>query len=109
MTEVTDDSDRRSLVAIIGIPALLASMCCLPSVVLVLFGLSTVTAAASLSDQLYWGLDGWSWYRPTLLIVSAIMLIIGLIIYLRHRGICTLADAVRNRRRVLNTILLYYN
>jgi len=106
MTEVTDDSDRRSLVAIIGIPALLASMCCLPSVVLVLFGLSTVTAAASLSDQLYWGLDGWSWYRPTLLIVSAIMLIIGLIIYLRNRGICTLDDAVRNRRRVLNTILL---
>jgi hypothetical protein len=106
MTEVTDDSDRRSLVAIIGIPALLASMCCLPSVVLVLFGLSTVTAAASLSDQLYWGLDGWSWFRPTLLIVSAIMLIIGLIIYLRNRGICTLDDAVRNRRRVLNTILL---
>ena len=106
MTEVTDDSDRRSLVAIIGVPALLASMCCLPSVVLVLFGLSTVTAAASLSDQLYWGLDGWSWFRPTLLIVSAIMLIIGLIIYLRNRGICTLDDAVRNRRRVLNTILL---
>ena len=106
MAEVTEDSDRRSLVAIIGIPALLASMCCLPSVVLVLFGLSTVTAAASLSDQLYWGLDGWSWYRPTLLIVSAIMLIIGLIIYLRNRGICTLDDAVRNRRRVLNTILL---
>jgi len=106
MTEVTEDSDRRSLVAIIGIPALLASMCCLPSVVLVLFGLSTVTAAASLSDQLYWGLDGWSWFRPTLLIVSAIMLIIGLIIYLRNRGICTLDDAVRNRRRVLNTILL---
>ena len=106
MAEVTEDSDRRSLVAIIGIPALLASMCCLPSVVLVLFGLSTVTAAASLSDQLYWGLDGWSWFRPTLLIVSAIMLIIGLIIYLRNRGICTLDDAVRNRRRVLNTILL---
>ncbi|MDP6857269.1 MAG: hypothetical protein QGH13_07055 [Candidatus Thalassarchaeaceae archaeon] len=106
MTEATEDSDRRGLIAIIGIPALFASMCCLPSVVLVLFGLSTVTAAASLSDQLYWGLDGWSWFRPTLLILSAIMLIFGIVIYLRNRGICTLDDAVRNRRKVVNTILL---
>ncbi len=106
MTEVTDDSGRRILFSIITLPALLASMCCLLSVVLVLFGLSTVTAAAALSDQLYWGLDGWYWFRPTLLFLSAIMLIMGIVIYLRNRGICTLDEAVRNRRKVLNTILL---
>ncbi len=100
------DSDRRGLFAIIGIPALLASMCCLPSVVMVLLGLSTVTAAASLSDTLYWGLDGWSWFRPTLLGVSSILLISGLVIYFRNRGICTLDDAVRNRRKVINTALI---
>ena len=34
------------------------------------------------------------------------MLISGIAIYLRNRGICTLDDAVRNRRKVVNTILL---
>ena len=106
MTEVEDESSNRMLITIITLPALLASMCCLLSVVLVLFGLSTVTAAAALSDQLYWGLDGWYWFRPTLLFLSAIMLIMGIVIYLRNRGICTLDEAVRNRRKVLNTILL---
>ena len=100
------DTNRRSLFAIIGLPALLASMCCLPSVVMVLLGLSTVTAAASLSDQLYWGLDGWFWFRPTLLGVSTILLISGLVVYFRNRGICSLDDAVRNRRKVINTVLL---
>ena len=96
----------RSLLAIIGLPALLASMCCLPSVVMVLLGLSTVTAAASLSDQLYWGLDGWAWFRPTLLGISTILLISGLVVYFRNRGICSLDDAVRDRRKVINTVLL---
>ena len=86
--------------------AIVASMCCLPSVVMVLLGLSTVTAAASLSDQLYWGLDGWSWFRPTLLGISTILLISGLVVYFRNRGICSLDDAVRNRRKVINTVLL---
>jgi len=106
MDEGSRDEDRRGLFAVIGLPALLASMCCLPSVVMVLLGLSTVTAAASLSDQLYWGLNGWTWFRPTLLGLSCILLIVGLIIYFRNRGICTLDDVKKDRRRVVNTILL---
>ena len=106
MSEVDEEPQGRGLIAIIGLPALLASMCCLPSVVMVLLGLSTVTSAASLSDQLYWGLDGWSWFRPTLLGASALMLLSGLIIYFRNRGICTIDDAVRNRRRVINTVII---
>ena len=106
MSEVDEEPQGRGLIAIIGLPALLASMCCLPSVVMVLLGLSTVTAAASLSDQLYWGLDGLSWFRPTLLGASALMLLSGLIIYFRNRGICTIDDAVRNRRRVINTVII---
>ena len=98
------ESTSRSIFVIIGLPALLASMCCIPSIVMVLLGLSTVTAAASLSDQLYWGLDGWAWFRPTLLGASTILLISGLIIYFRNRGICSLDDVVRDRRKI-NTVL----
>ena len=100
------EEGRGSLLTIIGIPALLATMCCLPSVVLVLFGLASVSAAASLSDTLYWGLDGWGWFRPALLCISFLLLVGGIVIYFRNRGICTLDDALRQRRKVVNTTLL---
>ena len=106
--DMEDDVEegRGSLLTIIGIPALLATMCCLPSVVLVLFGLASVSAAASLSDTLYWGLDGWGWFRPALLCISFLLLVGGIVIYFRNRGICTLDDALRQRRKVVNTTLL---
>ena len=56
LTEAT--SERKSLLKLISGSALIASMCCLPSVVLVLFGLASVSSAAALSDTLYWG-EGW--------------------------------------------------
>jgi len=45
-------SERKSLIKLISGSALIASMCCLPSVVLVLFGLASVSSAAALSDTL---------------------------------------------------------
>ena len=89
----------------IGGSSLLATMCCLPSVVLVLFGLSSVSSAAALSDTLYWGEDGWEWFRPTLLGVSAVCLVAGLVLHFRREGICTMVAAVRERRRIINTSL----
>ena len=80
-------------------------MCCLPSVVLVLFGLSSVSSAAALSDTLYWGGEGWGWFRPTLLVVSAGCLVAGLVVHFRRGGICSLDDSVRERRQVINTSL----
>lgn len=100
------EEGRGSLLTVIGLPALLATMCCLPSVVLVLFGLASVSAAASLSDTLYWGLDGWGWFRPALLSISFLLLVGGIVIYFRNRGICTLDDALRQRRKVINITLL---
>ncbi len=67
--------------------SLLATMCCFPSVVLVLFGLSSVSAAASLSDTLYWGGEGWGWFRPTLLAVSAATLAAGVVLHFRRSGV----------------------
>lgn len=96
----------RGLVKWISSSTILASMCCLPSVIMVMFGLSSVTTAAALSDTLYWGTDGYWWFRPTLLIASAIMVIVGLISYFRKQGVCTFDDVKKDKRRVVNVSLL---
>ena len=71
-----------------------------------MFGLSSVTTAAALSDTLYWGTDGYWWFRPTLLTASAIMVIVGLISYFRKQGVCTFDDVKKDKRRVVNVSLL---
>ena len=81
-------------------------MCCLPSVVLVMFGLASVSTAAALSNKLYWGEGGFWWFRPTMLLIAFAFVVIGLIIHFRSRGICTLDQAKRERRKVVNTTLL---
>lgn len=104
MTEETDE--KKSLMKIISGSAIIASMCCLPSVVLVMFGLASVSSAAALSNKLYWGEDGFWWFRPTMLLLSLTLVIIGLVIHFRNQGICTLDEVKRERRKVINTALL---
>ena len=99
-------NERKSLIRIISGSAIIASMYCLPSVILVLFGLASVSSAAALSNSLYWGEDGYGWFRPTMLILAAIFVLIGLVIHFRSRGICTLDQAKRARRKIINTSLL---
>ena len=99
-------NERKSLIRIISGSAIIASMCCLPSVILVLFGLASVSSAAALSNSLYWGENGYGWFRPTMLILAAIFVLIGLLIHFRSRGICTLDQAKRARRKIINTSLL---
>ena len=85
----------------IGGSAILASMCCLPSVIWVLFaGSSAIIAADQLSNNLYY-----SWVRWALYGVSAAMLTWGLVLFFRSKGICTFDDVTRERRRVINTTL----
>ena len=43
----------KSILKITGIPVVIASLCCLTPVVIVLFGLGSVSLAASLADTLY--------------------------------------------------------
>ena len=88
-------NERKSLIRIISGSAIIASMCCLPSVILVLFGLASVSSAAALSNS-YWGENGYAWFRPTMLILAAIFVLIGLVIHFRSRGICTLDQAKRS-------------
>lgn len=103
---MVEEKSTKSLVKLISTSTIIASMCCLPSVVLVLFGLASVSTAAALSDTLYWGGEGYGWFRPTMLAVATLSVIIGLVVYFRNRGICTFDDVKRQRRKVINTSLL---
>ncbi len=96
----------KSLWKVIAGSTLIASMCCLPSVVLVMLGLATVSTGAALSDTLYWGGDGYGWFRPLMGVVAAISVVIGLTVYFRNQGICTLDQAKQSRRKIINTSLL---
>ena len=48
-----EEGNLKSLVKLVSTSTIIASMCCLPSVVLVLFGLASVSSAAALSNTLY--------------------------------------------------------
>ena len=103
---MSDEPDARSLWRWMLGSAFLASMCCLPSVVLVMFGLASVSTAAALSNKLYWGEDGFWWFRPLMLFIATTFVMTGLIIHFRSRGICTLDEAKRERRKVVNTTII---
>lgn len=85
---------------------IIASMCCLPSVVMVMFGFATVSTGAALSDTLYWGEDGFGWFRGSMLLIALACVVIGLIVFFRNQGICSLDEVKRNRRKIVNTSIL---
>lgn len=89
--------------------SIVASLCCLPSVIMVMFGLSTVSTAAALSDTLYWGKDGYWWFRPAVFILAGAFVTIGLISYFKKQGVCTLDDVRRERRKVINVSILSFS
>ncbi|MEX0649782.1 MAG: hypothetical protein WD200_02190 [Candidatus Andersenbacteria bacterium] len=88
---------RKELFKITWFPVLIASLCCFAPVILVLFGLSTVAFAASLSDFLY-GQYKW-WFR----LVGLLLLAASLVVYLRRsKGICTINQAKQRRNEIIN-------
>ena len=101
-----DAENSRSLWKVVAGSSIIASMCCIPSIVLVMFGLATVSTGAAISDTLYWGEDGYAWVSPLMLILALIAAIVGLIFYFRNQGICTLDQAKRERRKIINTSIL---
>ena len=94
-------SETKSLWKVIGLGAVTASMCCLPSVIWVLFaGSSAIIAADQLSNNLYYGI-----VRPIIYVIAIAMVGTGLVIHFRSRGVCTLDQAKKERRRIINTTL----
>ena len=97
--------ESKSMWKLISGSAILASMCCLPSIVLLLFGLASVSSAAAISDNLYWGLDGYQWFRPALSTLSVTLILSGLVLYFRSKGVCSIEQAKRERKRIINISL----
>jgi len=104
--ESSEQESPRTLWKLVASSSIIASMCCLPSVVLVMFGIATVSTGAALSDTLYWGEDGYSWFRPLMLTIASITVIMGLVFYFRNQGICTIDQAKRQRRKIINTSII---
>ena len=106
MSEKTLKSDVKAMRKWIGGSAFLASMCCFPSVVLVFFGFASVSSAAALSNDLYWGTNGMGWFRPLLSLLSVVFVAAGLVFYFREQGVCSVEEAKRQRTRIVNTSLV---
>jgi hypothetical protein len=106
MSEKSLQSDIKAMWRWIGGSAFLASMCCFPSVVLVLFGFASVSSAAALSNDLYWGTNGMGWFRPLLSLLSLAFVAAGLVFYFRAQGVCSMEEAKRQRTRIVNTSLV---
>ena len=99
-----DSEQTRPLTRLVALSAITASLCCLPSDVWVMLaGSSAIVAADQLSNDLYY-----SWVRFALYLVSLSMLSYGLVVYFRNRGVCTLDDVKREKRRVVNTTLAVF-
>jgi len=99
-----DEVETKPLFSLVGISAVTASMCCLPSIIWVLFaGSSAIVAADTLSNNLYY-----SWVRYALYSVSALMITSGLVIYFRNRGICSIEEARKNRTKIINISLAVF-
>jgi len=85
---------------IISIPVLGASLCCLSPLLLFVFGLGSLSFAASLADIFY---GEWKWAFRTF---GLFLLAIFLFLHFRKEGICTFDAAKRHRNKILNTILV---
>ncbi len=75
-------------------------LCCITPLVLVLFGLASVSTAVSL-DNVLTGQYVWVFRSVALLFLA-----LALVVYFRRRGICTFDQAQRQRNRIINTVLL---
>lgn len=90
----------RELLNLTGLPIFIASLCCITPIVLVLFGLSTVAFAASLTNLL----EGK--YQWAFILVGLIALTISLIFYFRKTGICTIDQVQKHRNEIINKTIL---
>ena len=102
MKDSTKGSDGKSILLLSSIAGFIAGLCCITPIVLVLFGLASVTVANNWGNLLYGD------YRWHFRAVAMVFLVAGLVVYFRRRGICTLDAAARERNRVINVSLLVF-
>jgi len=91
----------KEAIKVARIPVLVASLCCLSPIILVLLGLATVSFAGSLADIFY------GEYKWIFRLVGLALLTLTTFLYLRRsKGICTIDEAKRRRKEIINTVLL---
>lgn len=92
-------SNRTFLKRSVPIAAFIAALCCFTPVVIVLIGLGSVSYAASLNELLY----GEYWWAFQL--AGFTFLVSALVVHLyTNENVCSMAAAVRKRRRILNLL-----
>ena len=91
----------KEIFKISALPVFVASLCCLSPVILILFGIGTVSFSSALADTLY---GEYKWYFR---IAGLIAMTIALFLYFRRtKGICTIDEAKRRRNEIINTIAI---
>jgi NADH:ubiquinone oxidoreductase subunit 6 (subunit J) len=93
-------ADRKGILLMSGLAALIGGLCCVTPVALVLLGLASLSVAADLGNVLYGD------YRWAFRLAAVAFLGLALWVYFRKRGICTLDQARRQRNQIINTTLV---
>lgn len=92
-----------SILKLTGIPVVMASLCCLAPIVIVLFGLGSISLAASLADTLY------GEYKWVFRGVGLVLLTLSVVWYLRReKGICTIDEAKKRRNEIINIFAIAF-
>jgi hypothetical protein len=90
----------KDLFKVSSIPVFIASLCCLSPILLLSFGLVTVSVAGELADILY------GTYKWVFRLVGIVALVVVFTLYLRRTGVCTLDDVKKRRNEILNKFIL---
>lgn len=89
----------KEILKLVGIPVVVASLCCLTPIIVVMFGLGSVAIAGSLADSLYGD------YKWLFRLAGLILLGLSVFTYIRRqKGICTLDEAKKRRNEIFNII-----
>jgi hypothetical protein len=89
----------KEILKITSLPVIAASLCCFSPIIIVLFGLGSVSVASTLANNLY-GNYAWVFRLGGLALLTT-----SVVVYLRRtKGICTLDEAKKQRREIINIV-----
>jgi hypothetical protein len=100
MIDPQTKKDQKAILVFSYLTSFIAGFCCLAPILMVLFGVASISAAASFGNILYGG------YRWVFRGFALVCLIVALVVYFRRQGVCTIDQAKRQRNRILNLTLM---
>lgn len=93
----------KDILKLVGLPVVVASLCCLTPIIIVFFGLGSVAIAGSLADSLYGD------YKWIFRLVGLVLLGLSVLSYIRRqKGICTLDEAKKRRNEIFNIVAVVF-